>query len=231
MQKHNIIEDYTCHMLTNKNISKFPDYFLNKEEFKKEEKKNKVNVLANNIFFPSQLDQLFWCFYIILYNIDDYNMIHNYFTKEKDIKYKWIEQFRHNKHIFKTIKVSRNNIENELANKRTISMNCIKALCHLFQKNIFFINEKKYYEIIIDETKEYYLIEKIEKKYGLKQNITMDKINYYRENFWKLDNLDKPLKAISSYKSEELKLICKKLNIMCDKLTKPQMYEKIINYL
>jgi hypothetical protein len=110
-------------------------------------------------------------------------------------------------------------------------MNCIKALCNLFQINIFYIDNKKYYEIVIDENKDYYVIEKIEQNYGLKQNITMEKINYFKEHFWKMENLDKPLKAVSSYKSEELKSICKKLNIECNKLTKPQMYEKILNIL
>ena len=230
MQNNEFIEDLIPYMLNNRNISKFPTYFLNKQEIVKNPKKT---VLSSelNIFYPSQMDQLFWCFYIILFNKHEYDTVHNYFTKEKEIKYSWIEKFRSHKHIFKTIKVSRNNIEDELANKKQISMNCIKALCHLFQINIFYISDKKYYEIIIDENKDYYVIEYKEKNYGLKQHINMEKINYYKEHYWKMESLDKPLKAISSYKSDELKSICRKLNIECNKLTKPQMYEKIISIL
>jgi|UniRef100_A0A6C0CWT9 hypothetical protein len=230
MQNLEFINDLTPYMLNNKNISKFPAYFINKQEIKTNNKKN-IPVKDINIFYPSQVDQLFWCFYIILSGKHDYDIIPNYFTKEKEIKYEWIEKFRNHKDIFKRIKISRNNIEDELANKKQISMNCIKALCHLFQINIFYIDNKKYYEIIIDENKDYYVIEKIEQNYGLKQNITMEKINYFKEHFWKMENLDKPLKAVSSYKSDELKSICKKLNIECAKLTKPQMYEKILNIL
>lgn len=230
MQNIEFINELTPFMLSNKNISKFPAYCINKQEIKKPKKNNTI-ITEPNIFYPSHVDQLFWCFYIILFNKHEYDIIPNYFIKEKEIKYQWIEQFRNHKDIFKKIKISRNNIEHELANKTQISMNCIKALCHLFQINIFYIDNKKYYEIIIDENKDYYVIEKNEHNFGLKQNINMDKINYFKQHFWKMENLDKPLKAVSSYKSDELKTICKKLNIECNKLTKPQMYEKILNIL
>jgi len=230
MQNHELINVLTPFMLTNKNISKFPAYCLNKQEVKTNIKKI-IPVKDINIFYPPQFDQLFWCFYIILFGKHNYDIVSNYFTKEKEIKYKWIENFRNHRDIFKKIKISRNNIEDELANKKQISMNCIKALCNLFQINIFYIDNKKYYEIIIDENKDYYVIEKNEQTFGLKQNINMDKINYFKEHFWRMENLSKPLKAVSSYKSDELKSICKKLNIECSKLTKPQMYEKILNIL
>lgn len=230
MQNLELIKQLNPYMLHNKNISKFPVYLIDKQEVTKKSKKIILSS-ETNVFYPHQTDQLFWCFYIILFNKHDYDIVHNFFTKEKEIKYNWIETFRHHKDIFKKIKISRNNIEDELANKKQISMNCIKALCHLFQINVFYISDKKYYEIIIDENKEYYVIEYKDKNYGLRQNINIEKINYYRENYWKMENLDKPIKAISSYKSDDLKCICKKLNIECVKLTKPQMYEKILNIL
>jgi len=37
-----------------------------------------------------------------------------------------------------------------------------------FQTNIFYIDNKKYYEIIIDENKDYYVIEKKEQKFRIK---------------------------------------------------------------
>jgi hypothetical protein len=83
----------------------------------------------------------------------------------------------------------------------------------------------------VNETSPIYLIEKIEKNIGLKQNVTSEQIEYYRSHFWKLENLDKPLKAVSSYKVDELRDICKRLNIEADKSTKPQLYEKILNKL
>jgi len=135
--KSEFINQFNDFMLTNKNLIRFPTFSIKNEHKQGEIKKNINNNNVNNIFFPSQQDQLFWCFFIILFNKHEYDMISNYFTREKQIKYEWIEKFRTRKDIFKTIKISRNCIEDELANKKQISMNTIKALCHLFDINIF----------------------------------------------------------------------------------------------
>jgi hypothetical protein len=229
-----ILTNANSYMLTSKNICNIE--VINKPDFKPRIKHEEKPVIItktapNDIFFPKQTDKLFWCFYVILYNQSEYDMVSNYFTKETEIKYKWIEEFRNNKTLFKPIKVSKNVVETELAHNKMITMNSIKALCYLKNVNIFYIDNQKYYEIIVNETSPIYLIEKIEKNIGLKQNVTSEQIEYYRSHFWKLENLDKPLKAVSSYKVDELRDICKRLNIEADKSTKPQLYEKILNKL
>lgn len=226
-----MIEGMSKYMLTLKNMSTI-DVIMNEEKQKKTvvtSKKNIANI--SDIFFPKQRDQLFWCFYIILHDTDTYEMVPNFFTTEKDTKYKWIEEFRGRKELFKPIKVSRNTVEDELANAKAITMATIKALCHLKDKNVFYVDDKKYYEVMVNDENPVYLIEKIEGKFGLKENISKEKIDYYRTNYWKLENLDKPLKAVSSYKSDELHDICKRLHIESHSLTKPQMYEKILSKL
>jgi len=229
--KTNLIENIRKYMFTLKNISSV-DIFATHEPAKKMEMTKKNITDMSDIFFPRQKDALFWCFYTILNDTSIYDMISNYFTTEKECKYKFIEEFRNKKEMFKPIKVSRNVVEDELANAKTISMTTIKALCHLKNINVFYIDNKKYYEVIVNEDKPIHVIEKIEGKYGIKQNITNDKIEYYRNHYWELEKLDKPLKAISSYKSEQLKDICKRLNIdIHSGMTKPQMYEKILEKL
>jgi len=227
-----LINGFSKHMLTLKNMSNI-SIIMNDLNIKKEKtvvsKKNIANV--SDIFFPRQRDQLFWCFYVILHGETEYDMISNFFTVEKDVKYKWIEVFRGRKELFKPIKVSRNVVEDELANAKVITMASIKALCHLNDVNIFYIDDKKYYEIMTNSEKPIYLIEKIDGKFGLKQKIPIEKVEYYREHYWKLENLDKPLKAISSYKVNDLKDICKRLHIDSSSMTKPQMYEKILSKL
>lgn len=226
------LSDIECNMLSIKTIARIPDYNINKRESITtiNNKKNIINT-TNNIFYPKQRDQLFWIFYSILHSISEYEMTHNFFTKEKEVKYKWIEDFREKKEIFKPIKVSRNNVEDELANKPKISLQCIKALCHLHDVNIFYIDNKKFYEMITNENNPIYIIEKVNHKYGLKEKVSNDILNYYREHYWKLENLDKPLKAISSYKVPELTAICKKLNIICENMTKQKMYQEIMRFL
>ena len=231
LNTNNMLEGVSKYMFTLRNMSNI-DIIMNEDKSKPNivaPKKNITNIV--DIFFPKQRDQVFWCFYIILNDITNYEMVHNYFTMEKETKYKWIEEFRLKKELFKPIKVSRNAVEDELANAKTITMASIKALCHLKDVNIFYIDDKKYYEMLTNDEKPIYVIEKIDGKYGLKQNISKEKVEYYRSHYWKLENLDKPLKAVSSYKSDELKDICKRLHIDSHDMTKPQMYEKILSKL
>ncbi len=230
----NMMDDVSNYMLTLKNMSTM-DIIMNTVKPKRTvvvPKKDIANL--DDIFFPKQKDQIFWCFYIILNNSTDlsnYEMVSNYFITEKETKYKWIEEFRGKKELFKPIKVSRNTVEDELANAKTITMVTIKALCHLKDKNVIYIDDKKYYEMMTNSEKPIYVIEKIDGKFGLKQNIPIEKVEYYREYYWKLENLDKPLKAVSSYKADELRDICKRLHIDALNMTKPKMYEKILSKL
>ena len=231
LNTNNMLEGVSKYMFTLRNMSNI-DIIMNEDKSKPNivaPKKNITNIV--DIFFPKQRDQVFWCFYIILNDITNYEMVHNYFTTEKETKYKWIEEFRLKKELFKPIKVSRTTVEDELANAKSITMASIKALCHLKDANVFFIDGKKYYEMLTNDEKPIYVIEKIDGKFGLKQNISKEKVQYYREHYWKLENLDKPLKAVSSYKSDELKDICKRLHIDAHDMTKPQMYEKILSKL
>jgi hypothetical protein len=226
-----MLADVSKYMFTLRNMSNI-GIIMNEDKSKQNivaPKKNITNIV--DIFFPKQRDQVFWCFYIILNDITNYEMVHNYFTMEKETKYKWIEEFRLKKELFKPIKVSRTTVEDELANAKSITMASIKALCHLKDVNVFYIDDKKYYEMLTNDEKPIYVIEKIDGKFGLKQNISKEKVQYYREHYWKLENLDKPLKAVSSYKSDELKDICKRLHIDAHDMTKPQMYEKILSKL
>ena len=231
LNTNNMLADVSKYMFTLRNMSNI-DIIMNEDKSKQNivaPKKNITNIV--DIFFPKQRDQVFWCFYIILNDITNYEMVHNYFTMEKETKYKWIEEFRLKKELFKPIKVSRTTVEDELANAKSITMASIKALCHLKDVNIFYIDDKKYYEMLTNDEKPIFVIEKIDGKYGLKQNISKEKVQYYRDHYWKLENLDKPLKAVSSYKSDELKDICKRLHIDAHDMTKPQMYEKILSKL
>lgn len=61
-------------------------------------------------------------------------------------------------------------------------------------------------------------------------DVTDEKINYYRNNYWLIENVDKPIKAMTGYSKEELFTIINKLEIkdITMKMTKKVMYEKIL---
>lgn len=241
MSNIDFIRELSPYMMSMKNIATYPimsfatsSHRGNDSNKKSSNNNNNTKNIINptdNIFYPKQKDSLFWCFYIALYGFDHYDTISNFFTKEKEVKYAWIEDIRNRKEILKPIKISKATVEDELANCLKLTMTTIKAMCYLFDINIFYIDNKKFYEISTNSNKPVYVIEKKEQSFGLKRNLTFDQLEYYRNHFWKLENLDKPLKAISSYKINDLRAICSKIHIDCNNMTRPQMYQAILSYL
>jgi hypothetical protein len=142
----NLIELMEKYMLNTENIRNV-DIIKSTSTFKQNnirinKEKPNTSKLNNNLFIPEQKDTLFWCMYIILNELYNYESVVNYFTEENEIKIKWIEELRNNKSIFKTIKISRNSIEEELSSNNKITMKTIKALCYLKNINVFYIDNK-----------------------------------------------------------------------------------------
>ena len=74
-------------------------------------------------------DSLFWCFYIMKYGYDDYNMLNQHFLIEKNLKIESISKIREDKELLKKHKLKRSEIENELANDEKITLKGFLALC------------------------------------------------------------------------------------------------------
>lgn len=230
-----ILKNSSKYMLTNvymENISKMNPNLKN-ESIKSKQTKPKFN--KNDFYYLYEKDSLFWCFYVIANGFDDYTMISNKFITEKETKIKYIEELRQNKYIFKEYKLSRPTIEGELSSDKQISMKSICALCYLKKINILYIDNKKYYEVFPYENNNYYVIQKQENKYGFK-TIDEEQLKYYQDHYWKMENLDKPIKAVSSYKTSELKEICEKLGLKTTNennksMTKDNLYRAIIERL
>lgn len=202
--------------------------------------KNKIN---NKYFIPKENDTLFWCFYIIKFGEIKYETENKNLLNEKKIKIDYVSKIRNNKAILKKYKFDTlTNIENNLVNDKCINLSTFFSLCCIENINVVLINEKKkfYYELkIYDDEIVYEIYDLFDiKKYGLHTN-QLNKSEYnieYRENYYKVENLDKPIKSLSFYKVEDLISICNKLKINTiddntNKLkNKKQLYESIIQY-
>ena len=76
---------------------------------------------------------------------------------------------------------------------------------------------------------------KYHKKYGF-ELATTDALNNIKNTLYKIDNISKPIKSISSYKVQELIDMCNKLAIETSNKetgknkSKNDMYEAIIQY-
>jgi hypothetical protein len=104
-----------------------------------------------------------------------------------------------------------------------------------------YVCKKTYYELLMNDSNVTYIIHEIpsQSKYYNKYGFEMaseETVNNIRSTLYKLDNIDKPIKAASSYKVQDLIAICNKLSIETTNKdtgknkTKNDLYESIIQY-
>jgi hypothetical protein len=156
-----------------------------------------------------------------------------YFVVEKNEKFKYIETLRKNKDILKIHKIKPlTELEDDLANKKHISIKTFFALCVLENINALLVSNRKVYEILVDEKQPIYIVHrnKETEEHHIELEPTIDIINKYRETYYKMDSFDKSIKCISSYKLDELMELCNKLNIKINtkRPTKKEIYELLV---
>ena len=223
------------------------------DEVDKVDKVDKVGVdsIKLEYFTPSQSNSLFWCFYIIYNGFASYEYESNYFTAEQQFKIQTIEKVKkgEGKAGLKENKISKTSFEGGLMGCTNINTKTLYALCLCYNLNIFYIYKNTYYEMISNIEKPVHIV-----KYNAETNNysirlpvdttaseTFSKHSEYiekiKETYWKLDNLEKPLRAITAYSVCELTTICSKLDIdvICEttnkKKTKAQLYADVLHKL
>ena len=189
------------------------------------EKKDNKKYLNNSL----KVDNLFWMFYTKIYNLS-FDDIDSRYTKEKAIKIEYIEKLRKIKNKLKEKKIKLTQIENELLNESNITIITIFALSILHNINLMYINNNKYFEVINNDEKEIILILYRENKYELLDDNNEKNIEFYRNNYLYINNIEKPLKSITSYSKDELINMCIKLSLknINNKNSKKELYEKIL---
>jgi TolA-binding protein len=221
---------------------------------------NNTDTTKLEYFTPSQSNSLFWCFYIIYNGFASYEYESNYFTAEQQFKIQTIEKVKkgEGKNNLKEHKISKMCFESGLLGCNNINAKTLYALCLCYNLNIFYIYKNTYYEMISNIEKPIHII-----KYNAESNNysiclpvdinateTLKKhsecIEKTKEKYWKLDSLDKPLRAITAYSVQDLTNICYKLDIDIDlnngettntnknknkKKTKAELYSSILQKL
>tara|TARA_B100000035_G_scaffold314470_2_gene330829 strand:- start:4845 stop:5660 length:816 start_codon:yes stop_codon:yes gene_type:complete len=212
--------------------------------------KNKKKYNDNNNKYKE--DTFFWCFYNLLYKE---NYIDEHILKvEKETKILLLEELRKNKLKLKK-KYKLNILEDELLNAKKISFNTFCGLCCLKDISIFIVTPNNSYSYFLNNNEliennmlnSYELFNFIELKYNNSlinvKNNNINKINLsendYKNiinNYYYLENLEKPLKSITYYKLDDLISITHKLKInlyndVNKKKTKKDLYFDILNKL
>jgi hypothetical protein len=216
---NDVMKDLQYYILTENNIKKALSKKLITGIKPKQNITEPVLKANKNLFIPIEEDTLFWCFYILKNGDIKYETLHNKNNViERQMKINYIDIIRKNKQIVKTYKFDTiSNIESNLANDKFINIKTFLTLCAIENINILYINNKTYYELILndDEVTILYSIDNKKKyniKYGFEKN-TDNKSNIVKSTLYKIDNIDKPIKSISSYTVPFLIDICKKLAI------------------
>ena len=201
-------------------------------------------------FLPREKDKLFWCFFVMKNGFVEYEKLRldidnneciNMVT-EKKLKIDYVNKLRENKTIIKKYKIaSLTDIENYLVNESVIDIKTFLTLCILEELSVLYIKKNSYYELNfvssdIESSKQHVILCHTPFKYTYEFEKTQMDVQKYKDDLYKLDNIDKPIKAFSSYKLGELVDICNKLSIEIinpstqKKKTKQELYESILQY-
>jgi len=244
------IIDYNPYILNDNNIISYLKYKLINTSINTTIKTNnkleteiKSKHAKESIFFPREQDSLFWCYYIISSGESNYEMMNvKNSLIAKQIKINYVNKIRMNKQIVKTYKFDTiTNLESNLANDNNISIKTIMTLCAIDKINVIFVSRKTYYELLMNDTEPIYIIRELEiqskynKKYGFEIS-SLDSLQQIRTTLYKIETLDKPVKALSSYKLQDLIDICNKLAIEVKRIdngknkSKNELYELLIQY-
>jgi len=238
-------------------LNELQDYILDDENIKKSiatkmlyvknEKPNNIiikqQVKKPEVFIPNEQDTLFWCFYIIKNGDIKYETMNNKNSLvAKQLKIDLVSTIRKNKDIIKMHKFDTlSNIESNLANDNNLDPKTFLALCAIENINLIYISTKTYFELLMNDSNVTYIIHELQSqskyynKYGF-ELATEESLNTIKSTLYKIDAINKPIKAESSYKVQDLINICDRLAIdIINKDTgknksKKDLYESIIQY-
>jgi hypothetical protein len=188
------------------------------------------------VFRPAlNQDPLFWCLYIMKNGAFKYDQLPNRFTAEQDGKRDEIMMLRDRAKQLKQstgLKFSASTIEGDIMAQR-ITLHAFQVLVHLNDLNAVFVNphNRVYAEFISDAIKPVHVIERTTKCMTMTQP-TEDQLTAIRATHYRIENLQKPMKAASAYTVAELTEMCHTLKIsMNQKMKKQELYEAVAKQL
>jgi len=212
---------------------------INENSIEQEKEKEKLmKKEKERFFYPQQKDQLYWCFFIMKNGFTAYEYPDvSSFVNEKNDKINCVTMLRENKQQLKGKKIKniKEHVENELVNCSTITMKTFIALCIVANINVLYIQKRKCFEMIFDEDSPIHVVhDMLNDKYCYEPDASKEQIEHYRKTMFKWESIEKPLKAVGSYTSDELVELSKQLGLETmkngenKKKTKNELYEQIV---
>ncbi len=208
--KYSLKKDFIMNILNNIPIIK-KDIQKNKTKQANIKKENN-----DTFFYPDNdfNDSLFWCYHIFINGFKDYEYSKtNAFMIEKTHKISLLSELKKNKTLLKENKIKITVLEDELVQQEKIGLYTFNALLIINKINIVFIDNMIYYENLNHGENKICFIKKNKDKYGIWLEPANPSIFELKKKLIVIDEINKPLKAISNYKITELREISDKLKI------------------
>ena len=207
------LDDYKRFMLTPENMAN-AIHVCKRETIAKKTKK--INEQKNNARNDLRNDHLFWIFYTMTRDLPERTTV----IVEKQLKIEYVEKMR-------LAKASTAAIEGSLANDNKIDVKTFLALCEFEQLNVVYIIGRTYYERMSSINGPIHVVYQEKEEYGK----YVYKLNAELNRDMML-NIDKPIRAISAYKLDELEDMCARLGLeITEKRTKANLYRAIVTCL
>ena len=196
-------------------------------------------VKKSEAFRPNQRDGLFWCIYIIFHGMNEYMMIQNkHKNKEMDEKHKILQYIQNNGQMIKDVskecnhkitQVGLKEIQSELLLNTKLSYSVFAVLCIYYKINAIIRNGSIYMHFHTNQEHTYFFTQT---KKGMEVELvplSQDDISHIQSTCILVPyEQDKPLKAISNYKVNELDNLANKLQLEVVKMKKQELYNTIL---
>jgi hypothetical protein len=191
--------------------------------------------IADESIVPESRDHLFWCCYIGHYGIQKYNDLkHRAGNAGMEEKQRIMEHFRVAPNLLKNInqkmtKDRTQEIMSEIMVNDKVSLNALPAFALYYKMRILIIKEDRLYLDISSVDGNYdktILVRKTgNKTHSIDLNPCDAKITQIESDCILLFSHEKPLKAISKFKTEELRELATKVNVdIQPKMSKTELY-------
>jgi hypothetical protein len=242
-------------------ISELEDYMFNSKLMRNtlrqlkpivavREKSEHKHKYHRNIYVPHSGDTLFWVFYIMANGVEKYELLgKNTFLAEKNEKIKGISTIGENKAKLKDHGIKKvSTCESDLMNEKTISLKTFHMLCVCHDIDFLFLRRRLYYMHVMgddvgttepnsDTPNPVTVIHELDDgAYGCEVNPHDTVFKNYTDTRMKMENYEKPIKAVSGYTIVQLRELCGCLKIQTLKedgktKTKGAMYADLTLYL
>ena len=189
---------------------------------------------TSSIYIPQEKDVFFWIFYVLEYDVLQYDCLQQRYKRQQEMKNAYISEIQGDdtlKTRWKPYKLKKTDILSSIGNDTTLSLDCFIALCIMKNKNVRILKNNMYMEIFenSESNEVHHIICKDD-------HIELDTISHSKDEkndtlklntYIKVHSFSKPLKSISSYKIAQLKEWCQRIGIIVEKKKKADLYSEL----